>query len=81
MDATGDYHVNRSKLGSERQKSHVFSHMWKIDPKDKCIHKYKHDHLERESKKERERENMLSIVGLFKENKEEGEEMEMIENE
>jgi hypothetical protein len=24
---------------------HVFSHVWKIDSKDKCIHKYKHDHI------------------------------------
>jgi hypothetical protein len=24
-----------SKAGSERQRSHVFSHMWKTDPKDK----------------------------------------------
>jgi hypothetical protein len=22
-----------------------FSHMWKIYPEDKCIHKYKHDHI------------------------------------
>jgi hypothetical protein len=27
-----------SKPGSERQKSHVVSHMWKTDPKDKYIH-------------------------------------------
>jgi hypothetical protein len=33
MDATGGHHVKRSKLGSETQKMHVFSHMWKIDPK------------------------------------------------
>jgi hypothetical protein len=31
-------------LGSASQKSHVFSRMWKIDQKDKCSHKYKHDH-------------------------------------
>jgi hypothetical protein len=31
------------KSGSERQKPYVFSHMWMIDPKDKHIHKNKHD--------------------------------------
>jgi hypothetical protein len=34
-----------SKPGSERQSLHVFSHMWKIDPKDKCIYKKKHIHI------------------------------------
>jgi hypothetical protein len=32
--------------GSQAQKDkrpHVFSHTWKTDPKDKCIHKNKHD--------------------------------------
>jgi hypothetical protein len=24
---------------------HIFSHMWKMDPKDKHIHKNKHDHV------------------------------------
>jgi hypothetical protein len=32
---TEDHHVKWSKLGSERQKSCVFSHMWKVDPNDK----------------------------------------------
>jgi hypothetical protein len=27
-------------------KGHVFSHMWKIDPKDKHLHKTKHDHIQ-----------------------------------
>jgi hypothetical protein len=26
-------------------KCHVFSHMWKTDPKDRCVHEYKHDHV------------------------------------
>jgi hypothetical protein len=30
-----------SQSGSERQRPHVFSPMWKIDPKDKHILKYK----------------------------------------
>jgi hypothetical protein len=37
---TEDLDVKRSKPGSERQSLHVFPHMWKIDPKDKHIHKY-----------------------------------------
>jgi 16S rRNA A1518/A1519 N6-dimethyltransferase RsmA/KsgA/DIM1 with predicted DNA glycosylase/AP lyase activity len=39
MDATGGHHVKRIKPGSERPRPHVFSHMWKIDPKEKHIHK------------------------------------------
>jgi hypothetical protein len=27
----------------KRKGSHVFSHMWKTEPKDKYIHKYKHN--------------------------------------
>jgi hypothetical protein len=30
---------------SERQKSGVFFHMWKVDWKDKGIHKYRSDHI------------------------------------
>jgi hypothetical protein len=44
MDGTGDYHIKQNKPGLERQKLHVFSHMWKMDSKDKCVHKCKHDH-------------------------------------
>jgi hypothetical protein len=36
MDAIGG---NEVKPGSERQRPHVFSHMWKIDLKDKHLHK------------------------------------------
>jgi hypothetical protein len=39
MDAMGGHHVKSSKPGSDRQRPHVSSHLWKIDPKDKCIHK------------------------------------------
>jgi hypothetical protein len=45
MDGTGDHHVKQSKPGLERQRLHVFFHIWKIDPKDKHIHNYKHDHM------------------------------------
>jgi hypothetical protein len=53
---------------AQKDKVHVFSHMWKIDPKDKRIHKNKHDHIrthmfvvvellyETQGKKERKRE-------------------------
>jgi hypothetical protein len=33
-------------------------HMWKIDPKDKCIHKGKHEHIHIY------RKNVLAIVEL-----------------
>jgi hypothetical protein len=41
--------------------------MWSIDPKDKCMHKYKHHmHRERgremEREKERERENVCNSI-------------------
>jgi hypothetical protein len=29
-----------------KQRPHVFSSMWKINPKDKHIHKNKHDHIQ-----------------------------------
>jgi hypothetical protein len=51
--------VMLSKPGSERQRSNVLSQKWKIDPKNKCIHKYKHDHIDVY------RENMFVMEGLF----------------
>jgi hypothetical protein len=45
MDAIGG-HVKLSKASSGRQRPHVFSHTWKIDTKDKYIHKNKHDHVQ-----------------------------------
>jgi hypothetical protein len=54
VDETGDHHVKQSKLGSKGQRLHVFPHMWKLDLKDKCTHKYICDiyyiYLERENK-------------------------------
>jgi hypothetical protein len=47
--------------------------MWNIDPKDKCIHKYKHDYIYQI--------NVFAIVGLFDQKREEGEEKKMIESE
>jgi hypothetical protein len=38
-----DKWMELDKPGSERQRSHVSSYMWKIDPKVKCIQKHKHD--------------------------------------
>jgi hypothetical protein len=29
----------------QKDKNHVFSHMWKIDPKHKCIHKTYIEHV------------------------------------
>jgi hypothetical protein len=29
----------------ERKRPHVFYNMWKIEPKDKCIYKNRHDHV------------------------------------
>jgi hypothetical protein len=34
-----EHHVKWSKPGSERQRPHEFCHTWKIEPKDKHIHK------------------------------------------
>jgi hypothetical protein len=43
MDGTRDHHVKQSKLGSERERSHAFTHTWKLDLKGKHKHKYLHD--------------------------------------
>jgi hypothetical protein len=45
MDAVGGHHVKRSKSASGRLRLYVFSHMWKIDPKGKSIHKNKHGNV------------------------------------
>jgi hypothetical protein len=50
MDGTGD-HVKQSKAGSEGHRSHVPSHMWCLELKDKCVHM--------------EKENMFVTVGAF----------------
>jgi hypothetical protein len=42
MNETGEHHVKQRKSGSKGQKSHVFPHMWKLDLKDTCVHKYIH---------------------------------------
>jgi hypothetical protein len=70
MDGTGDYVVKQSKLGSEGQKSH-FLPMWKLDLRDRYLHKYKHDLTQK----------MFLIVGLFERTKEAGQEKRMIESE
>jgi hypothetical protein len=44
-------------LGSETQSLHVFSHTWKIHPKNK--HPKKHDHIQTQTY------NMLVIVELL----------------
>jgi hypothetical protein len=46
MDVIGGHHHKYSTPGSERQRPHVFSHTWKIDPKDKHTHRNKHGHIE-----------------------------------
>jgi hypothetical protein len=46
MDTFGGHHVKWNKLGSERQRLHVFFHTWTIDPKDKHIHKNKHYNIQ-----------------------------------
>jgi hypothetical protein len=43
----------------QKDKGHVFSHMWKIDSTDKCTYKSKHDHIHTYI------ENMSVIVELF----------------
>jgi hypothetical protein len=37
FDGIVEYHIKWSKPGSERKWLHVYSYMWKIDPKGKCI--------------------------------------------
>jgi hypothetical protein len=46
MDAIGGHQVKWSRSGPETQRPHVSSYMWKIDPKDKHIHRKKHDHTQ-----------------------------------
>jgi hypothetical protein len=46
MDAIGGHHVKQSKPGAERQRPHIFSLMWKIDPEDKHVYKNKHDQIQ-----------------------------------
>jgi hypothetical protein len=60
MDGTEAHHIKPSKPSSERQRSHVFFHMWKLDLKDKHIHKYIHDHIYHVYI-----QNMFVIMGLF----------------
>jgi hypothetical protein len=43
MDGTGDHHAKQRKAGSEGQRPHVLPYLWKLDLKDKCIHKYIHN--------------------------------------
>jgi hypothetical protein len=42
----GDIILSEVSQPPERQMAHIFSHMWKTDPKDKDIHKNKHDHTQ-----------------------------------
>jgi hypothetical protein len=42
MDETGDCDIKQNTPDSKGQ-IHIFSHMWELDLKDKCIHDYKHD--------------------------------------
>jgi hypothetical protein len=45
MDRTEDHDVKQNEPSSERQKPHIFSHMWKTNPKDNYIQKIKHDYI------------------------------------
>jgi hypothetical protein len=60
MGGAGD---NSVKPGSERQRSHVFSHMWIIDPNDEHIHKYKYDCIYTD--RHTQRKNMFPEMELF----------------
>jgi hypothetical protein len=47
MDAIGMIVLSEvSQPGSGRQRTHVFSHMCRTDPKEKQIHKFKHDDIQ-----------------------------------
>jgi hypothetical protein len=45
MDTIGDIMLSEVRH-AQKDRGHVFSHMWKIHPKDKQIHKNKHDHIQ-----------------------------------
>jgi hypothetical protein len=45
MNGIGGHQVKWNKPGSKTQGPHVFSHMLKIDPSNKHIHKNKHEHI------------------------------------
>jgi hypothetical protein len=59
MNRIEDHHVKQSKPSLERQRSHIFSHVWETDPKDNHIHRYEHDHTYICI------QNMFPIVELF----------------
>jgi hypothetical protein len=45
MDGNGNHYVKQGKPGSEGKRSHIFSLMWKLDPKDKKINVYISTHI------------------------------------
>jgi hypothetical protein len=45
VDGIGELHFMLSKPGSERQRSHAFSHMWKIDLIQIQALSYTHTHI------------------------------------
>jgi hypothetical protein len=61
MNRIGDHNVKWSKPRREIQRSYVFSHMWKLELKDKGIYEYIHDHICIYLY----RETMFVIVGMF----------------
>jgi hypothetical protein len=64
MNGTGDHHVNQNKPGSEGQRSHVFPHMWMLGLQDKGIPKCIHDLACMCVCGERERDDVIVLVGL-----------------
>jgi hypothetical protein len=45
MDGIGGHHLSEVSQVQKTQRPYVFSHMWKIDPKDKHSQENKHDHI------------------------------------
>jgi hypothetical protein len=41
-----DMMLSEVSQAQKHKSCHVFPHMWKRDPKDKHIHKNKHDHVQ-----------------------------------
>jgi hypothetical protein len=70
MDETVERHVKGSRQGSKSQRLYIFSHMWKLDLKVKCTHKYTCDHMYVVyiiyMYIYNERENKIVLVGLSK---------------
>jgi hypothetical protein len=74
MDGTECHNVKQSKPGSICHRLNVFPHMWKLDPSDKCTHKYIYfgsvwgDHEAGEGKRMLDSKIILNISSIYEYN-------------